>query len=107
MEFLAREALTGLMVGSTHYVDIGQPKEAAIYYADAERAYMTLPDGRALAGDWHFTADGYHVAWTGGPRADWRIAFAPGRLAYVDAEGAERGTVVRIVPGDPEGFSRR
>lgn len=105
MEILMKEALMVLMLGATHYVDTGFAEPAIIYYEDDDTAHMTLPDGRAMLGQWRFADNSYHVAWNGGEEAEWRIAFTPGRLVYLDATGAERGDITRIVPGNPEGYA--
>lgn len=92
------ETLEALLVGSTHFFDMGGG-EAAVYYESATQAHMKLPDGQKKHGAWYLTADGYHVDWTGGPSADWRIDYAPGRFDYVQ-DGKKVATVTRIVPGD-------
>ncbi len=99
---MVNEALLALLIGTTHYVDLGQPQEAVIYYEDAQSAWMRLPNGPTLSGDWKLTEAGYFVAWKDGPSAEWRIGRAPSRIVYVDSEGTERGDVTRIVPGDAE-----
>ncbi|MFK7791829.1 MAG: hypothetical protein AB8B88_04070 [Devosiaceae bacterium] len=102
MDFLTPTTLTVLMIGSTHYIDIGAPKDAVIYYESATQAHMVLPDGVAFSGIWHTTEDGYHVAWTDGPSGNWRLNYSPGRIGYVNAEGTELGTITRIVFGNAE-----
>ena len=97
-------ALAVLLIGSTHYVDVGQGKDAAIDYPTAAVAHMALPDGRRLRGSWRPTETGYLVAWEGGPQGDRRIAFEPGRLTDIKPDGEPAGTISRIVPGNPEGF---
>ncbi|WP_299637354.1 hypothetical protein [Devosia sp.] len=95
-----QDTLAVLLVGSTHYVEMAPGQEAAIYYRTATDALMALPDGTRRAGTWRLTETGYHVDWAGGPSAGWQIDVEPGRIAYVDAGGIERGRVARIVPGD-------
>lgn len=92
--------LSVLLVGSTHFIEMAPGKEAAIYYRTAEDAHMALPDGKRFAGKWRLTETGYHVDWVDGASAGWQIDVEPGRIAYVDADGVERGRVSRIVPGD-------
>ena len=104
MEILTPALLSVIMLGSTHYVDIGEAEPAVIFYEDEDTAFMRLPDGNTLVGDWRFTSNGYFVAWADGPEGEWRIGFEPGRFAYLDAGGTERGTIIRIHPGNPEGF---
>lgn len=95
-----QNTLSVLLVGSTHYIEMAPGKEAAIYYRTADEAFMALPDGTRRTGSWRLTDTGYHVDWSGGPSAGWQIDAEPGRMAYVDAGGVERGLVSRIVPGD-------
>lgn len=103
-QILSTEALAPMMIGSTHYVDVGRSSDAVIYYASADVAHMALPDGAVFTGAWRFTASGYYVDWVDGPEGEWRIAFEPGRLTYLDASGAERGDITQIAPGDAHGF---
>jgi len=100
-----RATLEALFVGHTHYLVLAPGQEAAIYYRTASEAHMALPDGTRRAGSWRITPGGYHVDWRDGPSADWQIALAPGRIAYLDAGGVERGTVSRLVPGDAAGLA--
>lgn len=102
MDFLTQTTLAVIMVGTTHYVDIGAPKEAVIYYESANSAHMILPDGAAFSGDWRLTDQGYHVAWVDGPSGDWRLNYAPGRIGYVNGDGEELGAITRIQFGNPE-----
>jgi len=95
-----RNTLSVLLVGSTHFIEMAPGKEAAIYYRNADEAFMALPDGTRRSGSWRLTDAGYHVDWSGGPSAGWQIDVEPGRIAYVDAGGVERGLISRIVPGD-------
>ena len=95
-----QKTLSVLLVGSTHYIEMAPGKEAAIYYRTADEAHMALPDGTRRTGKWRLTDTGYHVDWTDGPSAGWQIDVEPGRIAYVDVGGVERGLVSRIVPGD-------
>jgi len=94
-----------LLTGSTHFLAIAPGKEGVMYFRTAEAAHMLLPDGTRLAGRWQITASGYHVDWEGGRSASWQIDAEPGRIAYLDAEGVERGRVTRIVPGDAAGLA--
>ena len=102
MDILSNSLLAVIMLGSTHYIDIGEQQSAVIFYEDGDTAYMRLPDGKAFTGEWRFTTDGYFVDWADGPEGEWQITFEPGRFAYVDDQGAERGGITQIVPGDPE-----
>jgi len=100
MEFMVKEMLLAVLLGTTHYVDTGKPQPAIIYYEDAKVAHMRLPNGNALKGAWRMTDAGYAVAWGDGTESEWRIAREPERLYYVDAAGADRGHITKIVPGD-------
>ena len=40
-----------------------------------------------------------------GPSAGWQIDAEPGRIAYLDKDGIERGSITRIVPGDAENLA--
>ncbi|MGD1886705.1 MAG: hypothetical protein ACFB01_06205 [Cohaesibacteraceae bacterium] len=102
MDFLSASVMGVLMVGATHYVDIGAPREAVIFYQDEQLAHMVLPDGAAWSGVWRLTDTGYHVAWQDGPSGDWRLNYAPGRIGYVNGDGEELGTISRIVFGNAE-----
>ena len=99
-----QKALDVLLTGLTHVLPMGEG-EAFIYYQNGGRAEMSLPDGTRRTGVWRIIADGYHVDWQGGPSADWRLDIEPGRIAYLDAGGVERGIVSRIVPGDAAGLA--
>ena len=105
MDVLTNSLLAVVMLGSTHYVNLGEQQTAIIFYEDESTAHMRLPDGKTLTGEWRFTTNGYQVEWIDGPTGEWQIAFEPGRFAYLDDRGEERGDIAKIVPGDPEGFS--
>jgi hypothetical protein len=100
-----KTALTVLLTGATHYVQLSPESEAVIYYETAERAHMAAPGGRRMTGAWRLTDTGYHVDWQDGPSAGWQIDVEPGHIAYRDMEGVERGRVSRIVPGDAAGLA--
>lgn len=102
MDFITPATLAVLMVGATHYIDIGAPQDATIYYESNTVAHMVLPDGTAFSGDWQMTETGYHVAWREGPSGEWKLNYAPGRIGYVNGEGEELGTISRIQFGNPE-----
>jgi hypothetical protein len=93
-----------LLVGNTHYVDVGGAKDAVIYYRDATTTHMVLPDGKTFRGDWRTTERGYFVAWRDGPQGEWRIGHTPGTITYINPKGENAGRVTRIVPGNPEKF---
>lgn len=105
MQPLSGDTLKTLMIGATHYVDVGKPTPAAIYYPSDTVAHMTLPDGPTLKGTLTLNDTGYHIAWDGGPAGDWQITHEPGAFIYTRPDGsAGGGPVTKIVPGNPEGF---
>jgi hypothetical protein len=99
-----RRTLDVLLTGLTHFIALAPGKEGTVYFRTASEAHMALPDGTRLAGSWRITESGYHVDWEGGRSGSWQIDVTPGRIAYLDANGVERGLVTRIVPGDAAGF---
>lgn len=104
MILIDTKTLDVLLTGFTHFLPMGDG-EASIYYRTEGIAHMALPDGTRRNGVWQVTSTGYHVDWQGGPSADWQLDVEPGRIAYVDAGGVERGIVCRIVPGDAAGLA--
>ena len=104
MDVLTNSLLAVIMLGSTHYIDVGKEQPAIIYYENEDTAFMRFPDGKTFAGEWKFTTNGYFVDWVGGPEGEWQIAFEPGRFTYLDAQGNERGDIAQIAPGNPEGL---
>jgi len=63
MTGLAGTILAVLMVGSTHYVDVGKSTDAIIYYPSETVAHMTLPGGPTWKGEMKINANGYFVNW--------------------------------------------
>jgi len=104
MTTLVGEALAVILIGSTHYVDVGKNDDAIIYYPSDTVAHMTLPDGPTWKGAMEIREDGYYVDWEGGPEGYWQISYQPGKFVYISPEGKPAGTVTRIVPGNPENF---
>jgi hypothetical protein len=104
MTDLTGPLLALMLVGNTHYVDVGGAKDAVIYYRDGTTTHMTLPDGKTLHGEWRPTDQGYFVAWRNGPQGEWRIAHSPGEFTYINPKGEPAGRVTRIVPGNAERF---
>ena len=107
MATLTGTALGVLMIGSTHYVDIGKREDAVIYYPDATSAYMRLPDTAPMSGSMEIDEDGYTVSWDDGPTGRWQIEHEPGTFTYIGPDGEPAGDVSMIVPGDPEGLRSR
>ena len=105
MAYLKKDALSVLMPGFTHYVDLGAAGEAVIHYGADNASYMRMPDGKRMTGQWTLLDEGYRVAWQDGPDLTWHLDHEPGSIAYVDAGDERRGTVTRIVPGDAEALA--
>ena len=59
MDVLTSSLLAVVMLGSTHYADLGGRQTAIIFYEDERTAHMRLPGGRTLAEEWRFTTDDY------------------------------------------------
>ncbi|MBD3664266.1 hypothetical protein [Sulfitobacter aestuariivivens] len=104
MGLLENIVLSVLMLGNTHYVDVGQKTDAVIYYPSATQAHMTLPGQDPWTGALTMLEDGYHVAWKNGPEGNWQIRHAQGVFTYVGPDGNDAGTITKIVPGNPEGY---
>ncbi|WP_163266425.1 hypothetical protein [Chelativorans alearense] len=106
MPVLENTALALLLVGTTHVLSVGG-KEAVIYYEDEDTAHMLLPDGTAYTGSWRMEAKSYAVDWHDGPSARWMLdRYAPGRIAYVEADGERRAELKRIVFGNSESLPK-
>ena len=101
---LDREILATILPGVTHYVDIGKDDDAVIYYGEDFSAFMRLPGATAVKGRWEFIDDGYSVKWENGQGGRWHIDRADD-FALLDGEKIRRGSVVRMVPGNPERFT--
>ena len=104
MTFLEGPVLAFAILGMTHYVDIGRPDPAVIYYESAREAHMVLPGAPAMKGELTMLGSGYHVAWADGPSGDWKIARDGEAVIYIDGAGERAGTIIKIVPGNPEGL---
>jgi hypothetical protein len=99
MALLKKDALSLIMLGATHVIDMGG-KSAFIYYENERAAHMLLPDGTRYHGRWTLADDGYSVAWTNGPTGSWKLDHRPGAIDYLDATGTARGRISRIDFGD-------
>lgn len=97
---LESPVLAALLVNATHEIDMGDGRQATIYYETETLAHMRRPDGVVMTGDWSILDDGYAIAWRGGPSATWALRAETGRIAYVDAAGNDRGTVRSIAYGN-------
>ncbi|MBN9034454.1 MAG: hypothetical protein J0H53_00140 [Rhizobiales bacterium] len=104
MSILDHNALSAIMTGATHVLDMGG-KQAFLYYEDERRAHMLLPDGTRRHGEWRLTAEGYEVDWQGGPSAAWKLDRRAGGIDYLDTTGTARGRLARIEFGDSAGLA--
>lgn len=104
MAFLEGKVLAVILVGTTHYVDIGKETDAVIYYPSETAAHMTLPGGPTWQGSLEIKKDGYFVNWNDGPQGHWKISYTPGKFTYIGPDGKAAGTISRIVPGNAEKF---
>ena len=104
MGILENIVLSVLLIGNTHYVDVGQEADAVIYYESTSVAHMTLPGQDAWRGVMKLNDSSYHVAWEDGPEGEWKIRHEDGAFIYVGPDGADAGTVTKIVPGNPENY---
>jgi hypothetical protein len=104
MAILESIVLAVLMLGNTHYIDVGAPTDAVIYYQSDKVAFMTLPGKPTLQGALTMGANGYHIAWQNGPAGNWQIQHQAGKFTYIGPDGKAAGTITRIVPGNPERY---
>lgn len=104
MTILTGQILAVLMIGSTHYVDVGKASDAVIYYPSETEAHMRVPDGPSWTGALEMRQDGYFVNWQDGPEGGWQISYEPGVITYIGPDGKPAGTISKIVPGNPENF---
>ena len=105
MKILERDTLEAVMPGTTHRLDM-DCVEAVIYYEDARRAHMLLPDGKNFSGSWQLHDDGYSVDWTNGPSASWKLGLDDGAIHYIDVEGTARARLTRIEYANTAGLPK-
>ena len=105
MMTLERPMLAAILVHTTHEIDMGEGRQATIYYESENRAHMRRPDGVVMTGSWRLLDDGYAIDWQNGPSATWMLKAAPGRISYFDMEGKDRGAVRAITFGPNAAFS--
>lgn len=105
MAMIEGKVLAMMLVGFTHYVDVGKGEDAIIFYETPTAVRMQLPSGAPkMTGNWQILPDGYFVKWQGGSEGKWQIASEPGSFTYIDPTGKPAGTISRIVPGNPAGL---
>ena len=104
MFILEKPVLAALLVNATHEIDMGEGRQATIYYETEMLAHMRLPGGVTMTGDWSLLDEGYSVAWRDGPSASWTLKAGPGRIGYFDIDGNDRGTVRSISFGNTAGL---
>lgn len=105
--------LDGLLTGNTVYLSVppGGPAlpEGGIvpfrYGSDGSSA-ARLSTKLTLVGKWAIKDDHYCVDWDNGPKSSCTrlVKTAEGITFFDFGSGDLRGTVERIVPGNPEGF---
>jgi len=105
--------LDGLLTGNTIYliVPAGGPAlpEGGIvpfkYGADGSSA-ARLSSSMTLVGTWSLKKDHYCANWDNGPKNSCtKLEKSPSGIAFIDIKSGDiRGTVERIVPGNPEGL---
>jgi hypothetical protein len=100
MAMIEGKMLTVLLVGFTHYVDVGKGEDAIIFYENARDVRMLLPGAAVMKGEWKLLPDGYFVKWQGGPEGKWQIGHEIGVFTYFDPGGKPAGTITKIVPGN-------
>ena len=106
------EQLDALLTGNTVYLDVpaggpmGDGGETPIRFGADGSAHARLPTGASMVGEWSLDDARYCVDWDPAPKGSCTsVAREDGATVFVDADtGASRGTVMRIEPGDPEGF---
>jgi hypothetical protein len=104
MAVIEGKVLMLLTVGFTHFVDIGKPEDALIYYKNATEVQMLIPGASLMTGTWSILPDGYFVKWKDGPEGKWQITHADGVMTYIDPTGKPAGKVTKIVPGGADRF---
>ena len=105
--------LDGLLTGNTLYLNVppggaAGPDGAIVpfrYGADGS-ASARLSDETTLVGTWSIDGERYCVDWDDGPKGSCTtLVKGAEAITLVDAAtGEARGTVERIVPGNPEGL---
>ncbi len=108
---LNAQQLDGLLTGNTLYLAIpaggpGGPHggTAPFKYGADGSASVKLPSGTTLVGNWKIDGDMYCVDWDNGPKNSCtRLVKTTDGIALFDvAENEPRGSVEKIIPGNPE-----
>ena len=96
--------LEALLTGNTIYVDVPDGGVVPVRYGTDGSVAATLPNGSTLMGRYAIAGDQYCVDWNHGPQNSCTaIVKTPAGMMMLDAKKKEpRGTVNRIVPGNPE-----
>ena len=112
-EPLTAMQLDGLLSGNTLYLTIpaGNPAlpnggEVPFKYGADGASSARLSADLVLIGTWTLKVDHYCVDWNNGPKDSCTsIIKSPEGITLLDTSNGEvRGTVSRIVPGNPEGI---
>ena len=103
---LTREDVAPLLDDKTWYLKVGDA-EIVFYHAEG-RSLAKWPDGKVRQGGRILNSDGsYNMAWsdTPGQITGSRLVGTPQFFTIIDvATGQPRGSVDRIVAGNPEGL---
>ncbi|MEM9106474.1 MAG: hypothetical protein AAGC96_12535 [Pseudomonadota bacterium] len=109
---MSKPQLEALLTGNTVYIDVpaGSPAGgpdggvAPIRYSTDGSVAAALPNGTKLVGRYAINGEQYCVDWDNGPQNSCTtIVKSPTGMMMFDAKAKEpRGTVNRIVPGNPE-----
>lgn len=97
--------LDALLTGNTVYLAVPDG-EAPMHYGVDGRTSAVLPNGTKLVGSWRIGKGGYCVDWDNGPQNSCTkvVKSDDGTAMFDAASGDPRGTVTRIIPGNPEAF---
>ncbi len=104
MILFEREILSELMVGHTHYIDVGGRKQASVYYPSDTEVHVKRPDSKIVSGSLAIKDVGYDVIWHNGINDNYNLAEHLGAFVYLDGNGKSAGTITKIVSGNPEYF---
>ncbi len=104
MIFFERETLSELMIGCTHYVDLGDRKQVSVYYPSSTEVYFKGLSSNVFKGQMIIEGVGYKIDWEDGSDGYYKIAEHQGAYMYIDDHGRSAGTITKIAPGNPEYF---
>lgn len=102
MILFERKILSELMIGRTHYVDVGDRKQISVYYPSDTEVHLRAADSTVFRGEMIMKDAGYTISWHDGTDGYYKIAEHLGAYVYIDDNGRSAGTITKIVPGNPE-----